>query len=69
MKRFYKMAGVSENDAGFLVELDGRPVRTPARKLLATPSRNLAEALGAENIPDFGNTNNFLPHFGRQHAG
>jgi len=48
MKRFYKVAGVSEQEAGFQVELDGRPVRTPARKLLAMPSRRLAEALAQE---------------------
>lgn len=48
MKRFYKAAGIQEADGGFQVQLDGRPVRTPARKLLSAPSRRLAEALAAE---------------------
>lgn len=47
-KRFYKTAGVGESDAGFTVELDGRAVKTPKRRLLAVPSRPLAEALAAE---------------------
>lgn len=47
--RFYKSAGIGEAGAGgFPVLLDGRPVRTPAKALLAAPSRLLAEALAAE---------------------
>ena len=33
---------------GFAVTLDGRPVRTPARRALAAPTRPLGEALAAE---------------------
>ena len=51
--RFYQSAAVGEalqnpEDGGFPVLLDGRPVRTPARRLLAAPVRALAEALAAE---------------------
>lgn len=48
MKRFYKTADVREQDGAFHVQLDGRAVRTPARNLLAVPTRSLAEALAAE---------------------
>jgi chaperone required for assembly of F1-ATPase len=47
-KRFYKTVGVGERDGGWGVQLDGRPVRTPAKKFLAVPSKALAEALAAE---------------------
>ena len=47
-RRFYQQAGVEETEGGFRVVLDGRPVRTPARGFLVTPSRVLAQALAAE---------------------
>ena len=47
-KRFYAKAGVIERDGLFAVGLDGKPVRTPAKALLAVPERALAEALAAE---------------------
>ncbi len=43
--RFYSQAEVGE--AGQIL-LDGKPVRTPARRLLAVPGRPLAEAIAAE---------------------
>ena len=46
--RFYRAAAVGEGPDGFAVLLDGRPVRTPARRPLAAPVRELAEALAAE---------------------
>jgi chaperone required for assembly of F1-ATPase len=46
--RFYKQASVGEAADGFAVLLDGRPVRTPARRALAAPVRPLALALAAE---------------------
>jgi chaperone required for assembly of F1-ATPase len=46
--RFYKAAGVGEGDGGFAVLLDGRPVRTPARRQLAAPVLPLAQALATE---------------------
>ncbi|HTH15127.1 MAG TPA: ATP12 family protein [Magnetospirillum sp.] len=48
LKRFYKQASVGEVEGGFGVLLDGRPVKTPAGKRLAAPSRALAEAMVAE---------------------
>jgi len=46
--RFYQAATVGEGLEGFAVLLDGRPVRTPARRHLAAPARVLAEALAVE---------------------
>jgi chaperone required for assembly of F1-ATPase len=48
-KRFYKEATIGEaGEGGFPVLLDGRPIRTPARRLLAAPTQALAQALAAE---------------------
>ena len=47
--RFYKDATVGEGRrGGFPVLLDGRAVRTPARKPLAAPVQPLAQAIAAE---------------------
>jgi len=48
IKRFYKTADAMEAAGGFAVELDGRPVRTPAKASLVLPGRALAEAIAAE---------------------
>ncbi len=47
-KRFYETAGVEEDNGAFAVTLDGKPVRTPARRSLATPSRELTAAIAEE---------------------
>jgi chaperone required for assembly of F1-ATPase len=47
-KRFYTKAAVRQGEAGFAVELDGRPVRTPARRPLVVPNGALAEKMAAE---------------------
>jgi len=47
-KRFYQTAQVAETADGFAVLLDGKPVRTPARRALAVPTRALAETIAAE---------------------
>jgi len=47
-KRFYKEVTTGEQAEGFVLLLDGKPVRTPARKLLAAPNKALAEALADE---------------------
>ena len=47
-RRFYERPGISATDGGFALELDGKPVRTPARRLLAAPTEALAQALVAE---------------------
>ncbi|MFP5329442.1 MAG: ATP12 family chaperone protein [Alphaproteobacteria bacterium] len=48
MRRFWKQAAAVKESAGWTVELDGKPVRTPARKPLAVPTKTLAEAIAAE---------------------
>jgi chaperone required for assembly of F1-ATPase len=48
MKRFYTTATVSESDDLFHVQLDGRAIRTPAKRPLAVPTAKLAEELAAE---------------------
>jgi chaperone required for assembly of F1-ATPase len=45
MKRFYKQA---RPGPGGTIELDGRPVRTPARRSMAVPSEPLAQAIADE---------------------
>ena len=48
MKRFWKSAASVPADGGFAIELDGRPVKTPARAELVVPTQALAEAIAAE---------------------
>ena len=48
MKRFYEEVGVDLVAGGHRVLLDGRTVRTPARRFLVTPSAALAEAVAGE---------------------
>jgi chaperone required for assembly of F1-ATPase len=47
-RRFYESAHVDQDDDGFAIRLDGRAVRTPARRVLKAPTRALADALAAE---------------------
>ena len=48
-KRFYRAATAGEAAAdGFPLLLDGKPVKTPARRALAAPTKALAEAIAAE---------------------
>ncbi len=47
-KRFYENAGVAEEGGCFVVTLDGKPVRTPMRRPLAAPTRDLAQAIADE---------------------
>ena len=48
MKRFWKSAEAAEVEGGFGVQLDGRPLRTPAKAALVLPTRALAGAVAAE---------------------
>ena len=48
MKRFYETADATRSSDGWTVALDGRTVKTPARKPLAVPARKLADAIAAE---------------------
>lgn len=47
-KRFYTAVTVAERDGGWCVLLDGRPVRTPARRPQHLPTSDLAAAVAAE---------------------
>ncbi|XBQ15239.1 MAG: ATP12 family protein [Oceanicaulis sp.] len=47
-RRFYKQAGIALEDGGWRVLLDGRPVKTPAKQVLALPVEGLAMAVAAE---------------------
>lgn len=48
-KRFYRQASVIPgSESGFVVALDGKPVRTPSRQELGVAHAGLAEALAAE---------------------
>ncbi len=49
MKRFYREVGVAAAaDGGYAVTLDGKPIRTPGKRLLVAPTRALAEAIADE---------------------
>lgn len=48
LKRFYKAVGVSEDQGGFRITLDGRVLRTPAKQELVLERRSLADAIAEE---------------------
>ena len=48
MKRFYKETGVDADEGGFRVLLDGRPLKTPAKRELLLPVEGLADAVAEE---------------------
>jgi len=47
-KRFYKDVTVRESEDGHAIELDGKVVKTPARRPLAVPTEALAKLAAAE---------------------
>ena len=47
-KRFWKSVGIAADGDGFAIELDGRPVRTPAKAALILPTLAMAQAVAAE---------------------
>jgi chaperone required for assembly of F1-ATPase len=47
-RRFYRSVDVVRAPEGCVIALDGRPVKTPARRALAAPTPGLGEALAAE---------------------
>ena len=47
-QRFYARAGFVESADGFAITLDDKPVRTPSKRALAAPTREIAEAIAAE---------------------
>lgn len=48
MKRFWKEARTEQVEGGWLIRLDGRPVRTPARRLCIVPVAEMADGIAAE---------------------
>jgi chaperone required for assembly of F1-ATPase len=47
-KRFYESASVAERPEGYAIQLDGRGVKTPGKRDLLLPTRELADAVAAE---------------------
>lgn len=47
-KRFYTSVSVEAQDAGFATLLDGRTIRTPAKRPFVVPAEALAKAVAAE---------------------
>jgi chaperone required for assembly of F1-ATPase len=47
-KRFYKEAGIAPADGGFVVTLDGKPIRTPSGRQVVAPTDGIAAAIAAE---------------------
>ena len=48
MKRFYRLTSTTKTDDGFVIQLDGKTVKTPLGQPLAAPNKVLAEAAAAE---------------------
>lgn len=48
MKRFWTLAEARKGERGWTIELDGKPLRTPAKALLELPCEPLANAIAAE---------------------
>ncbi len=49
MKKFYKQAGIEKlGDGNWTISLDGRQLKTPAKKPLSLPTEELAEAVAGE---------------------
>ena len=48
MKRFYKQVTVAETDGGYVVHLDGKPIRTPAKAPFILNNRALVQAIAEE---------------------
>ena len=47
-KRFYKEVAVAPSDGGFVVHLDGKPVKTPGKALLLLPTERAAQLVADE---------------------
>ena len=48
MKRIWKAAEAGREEGGWAVRLDGKPLKTPMRKLLLAPTEALARAIAGE---------------------
>jgi chaperone required for assembly of F1-ATPase len=47
-RRFYASTGVAGTEGSFAVMLDGKPIKTPSGRVVAMPSRVIAEAVAAD---------------------
>ncbi|MDB5548255.1 MAG: ATPase [Tardiphaga sp.] len=47
-KKFYTRVSIGEIAGGYAILLDGRSIKTPSRKVVAVPSRVIAETIAAE---------------------
>ena len=59
MKRVYKLASYNKTEDGFVIQLDGKTIKTPLAQPLAAPNRTIADAIvkewlsqGENIIPD-----------------
>ena len=50
MKRVWKNAAIVENGRGWGVELDGKPLRTPAREPITVPTLMLAKGIAEASV-------------------
>lgn len=48
MKRFYKIVSVSQEASGYVVQLDGKTIKTPMKDTMVVPSELLAHAIMQE---------------------
>ena len=48
MRRFYKEVTVSIKETGHAIDLDGRPIKTPMKNILALPNERMADAIAKE---------------------
>jgi len=48
MKKFYSVAATAQSGELYTVELDGRPIKTPAKTPFLVPTRALADAIALE---------------------
>ena len=48
VRRFYKTVSVAKGNTGYVVKLDGKPARTPARALLELPTEQAARLVADE---------------------
>ena len=48
IKRFYASVDVIDTPEGFVIHLDGKPVRTPAKSVMLLPTRKAAQLVANE---------------------
>jgi len=48
MNRFYTLVSTHKTEGGYEIHLDGRPVKTPLKKVLLAGNEGVANALQAE---------------------